>query len=149
MSGRPSLRTRKRDSGTARRLHYFGTGGQLVGVGARVSRARAPDGWRRSVRSGEPARHEQGSAGGSASSASPRKPDSGISLARLRDRPGLTGSAGHSAATRSCFINRAHFCLQAIGGEAEAVPEDERAQPIDIRMLDRLETTLPSDPNGG
>lgn len=70
MSGRPSLRTRKRDSGTARRLHYFGTGGQLVGVGARVSRARAPDGWRRSVRSGEPARHEQGSAGGSASSAS-------------------------------------------------------------------------------
>jgi hypothetical protein len=32
--------------------------------------------------------------------------------------------------------------------QAEAAPEDESAQPIVIRMLDRLETTSASNPSG-
>jgi hypothetical protein len=32
--------------------------------------------------------------------------------------------------------------------DEKAVPEDESAQPITIRKLDRLETTYASNPNG-
>jgi hypothetical protein len=42
VSRRLGLHAPKRDSGTVRRLRNFGIGGQLVGVGARVSLARDP-----------------------------------------------------------------------------------------------------------
>jgi len=65
MSRRPGLHAPKRDGGTARRLHNFGIGGQLVGVGARASLARDPDGWRYFMRIDDRARYEQESVGGS------------------------------------------------------------------------------------
>jgi hypothetical protein len=38
--------------------------------------------------------------------------------------------------------------FQAPGHQAEAAPEDESAQPIVIRKLDRLETTSPTNSGG-
>lgn len=38
--------------------------------------------------------------------------------------------------------------FQALDHKGEAAPEDETAQPIVIRKLDRLETTHQSNPNG-
>jgi hypothetical protein len=37
--------------------------------------------------------------------------------------------------------------FQTPGPQAETAPEDESAQPIAIRKLDRLETTSPTSPN--
>jgi hypothetical protein len=178
MSRKPGLCVRKRDSGTTRRFHHFGMGGQLVGAGTRGSLARAPDDWRYSIRIDGPACHEQGSVGSvrestlraastSASRMSPaaRKPDSGIPLPRLRDRPGLTGCASDRrrplASLHPCFINGPNSCLFGIWrseiretGHAwqwemsNARAQVSEIQPIAIHMLNRLEMTSASFPSG-